>query len=194
MTVKDRVNERGSGRKNVINRVYSFRRGATHLHSGACRVGATAHEIKGLPVGTHLAPCADMTYMISSYIAHRLPPIAAAAVLSAMSAIGCSGSPLASAPFAPSGIPAMALAADAGETEAGATFGALGQGKGKGGNAGEETDGGPDKGKGKDKDGTTAGTPTTTQAVVEATGAVVTVTGTCPAKTFTIGVRTITTS
>ncbi len=122
-----------------------------------------------------------MTHTISRYMTRRLPPIAAAAVLTALSAIGCSGSPLASAPFAPSAIPAMALSAETGDTEAAATFDALDKGK--------------DKGKGGDRDGTTTGgTPTATQTVVEAEGAVVTVTGTCPAKTFTIGLHSITTN
>jgi hypothetical protein len=180
---KGRVNERGSGRKNFINRVYSFRLAPTQLHSGTSRDGATTRKINGLPAGTPFAPYVGMTHMISSYLTHRLPPIAAAAVLTAISAIGCSGSPLASAPFAPSALPAMALSAETGEADAGATFGALGKGNDKG------------KGNGKDKDGTTPdGSTTTTPTVVEATGAVVTATGTCPAKTFTIGLHTITTN
>ena len=91
--------------------------------------------------------------MISSYVTRRLPPITAAAVLTAMSAIACSGSPLASSPLSPSALPAMTLSAEAGEAEAGAAFGALGKGKdkGKGGDDAEETDGGTDKGKDKDK-------------------------------------------
>ena len=125
-----------------------------------------------------------MTHTISTYMTRRLPPLAAAAVLTAISAIGCSGSPLASAPLSPSVLPAMTLAAETGDGDAGVMFGALGKGSDK------------DKGKGKDKDGTATGgtTTTTAPAVVEATGAVVTVTGTCPAKTFTLGLHTITTN
>ena len=132
-------------------------------------------------MGTQFAMCADMTHTITGYMTRRLPPIAAAAVLTAMSAIACSGSPMASAPFAPSALPALTLSAETGDGDAGATFGALDKGKGK------------DKDKDKDRtptDGTTATTPT----VVEAEGAVVTVTGTCPAKTFTIGLHSITTN
>lgn len=126
----------------------------------------------------HLALCADMTHMIlNSYMTRRLPAITAAVVLIAVSSIACSGSPLATAPFAPSAVPAMTLSAESGD--ASDTWGALDKGKdkGKGGKGdtttdddtgtdggtgtgdnsgtGDDSGKGKDKGKGKGKDGTT---------------------------------------
>jgi hypothetical protein len=127
----------------------------------------------------------------------RLLSVAGATLLAAVSAVGCSGSAMESAPFAPSAMPASTLSAEAGESSA--SFDALGKGTDKG------TDKGADKGadKGKDKDKSDSGRGSDSDAteekttassnVVEAEGAIVTATGTCPAKTFTIGTRSFTT-
>jgi hypothetical protein len=98
-----------------------------------------------------------MTYPQTISSIQKLLSSAGAALVTAVSAAGCGGSALESAPVAPSATPALTLSAEAGES---ASFEAFGKGTDKGEHKGEDRDNSDSgKGSGSGVETTTTSTP-----------------------------------